>query len=98
MATVRESRRRRSISGCPSSGGQLSLAEAGGLLGFGPDLIAALRRAAEYADRILRGTAPETMPIEQTAKFALLVNLKTAKALGITVPQSMPLRADDVIQ
>jgi ABC-type uncharacterized transport system substrate-binding protein len=78
--------------------GQLSLAEAGGLLGFGPDLIAALRRAAEYVDRILRGVAPETMPIEQTAKFALLVNLKTAKVLGVTVPQSVLLRADDVIQ
>jgi len=78
--------------------GQLSLAEAGGLLGFGPDLIAALRRAAEYVDRILRGAAPETMPIEQTAKFALLVNLKTAKMLGVTVPQSVLLRADDVIQ
>jgi putative ABC transport system substrate-binding protein len=78
--------------------GQLSLAQAGGLLGFGPDLIAALQRAAEYADRILRGAAPETMPIEQTAKFALLVNLKTAKALGVTVPQSVLLRADEVIQ
>ena len=78
--------------------GQLSLAEAGGLLGFGPDLIAALRRAAEYADQILRGAAPETMPIEQAAKFALFVNLKTAKALGVTVPQSVLLRADDVIQ
>jgi putative tryptophan/tyrosine transport system substrate-binding protein len=78
--------------------GQLSLAEAGGLLGFGPDLIAALQRAAEYADRILRGAAPDTMPIEQTAKFALLVNLKTAKALGVTVPQSVLLRADEVIQ
>ena len=78
--------------------GQLSLADAGGLLGFGPDLIATLQRAAEYTDRILRGAAPETMPIEQTAKFALLVNLKTAKALGVTVPQSVLLRADEVIR
>ena len=78
--------------------GQLSLADAGGLLGFGPDLIAALQRAAEYTDRILRGAAPDTMPIEQTAKFALLVNLKTAKVLSITVPQSVLLRADEVIQ
>ena len=78
--------------------GQLSLVEAGGLLGFGPDLNGALRRAAEYTDRILRGAAPETMPIEQTAKFALLINLKTAKVLGVTVPQSVLLRADEVIQ
>ena len=81
----------------PLAGG-LPLVEAGGLLGFGPDLNTALRRAAEYVDKILRGSAPGVMPIDQPTKFGLTINLKTAKAIGLTIPQSLLLRADEVIQ
>ena len=72
--------------------------ESGILLGFGADLNAALQSGAGYVDKILRGAKAADMPIEQPTKFRLIVNLKTAKALGITIPQSMLLRADDVIQ
>jgi putative ABC transport system substrate-binding protein len=78
--------------------GQPSLVEAGGLLGFGPDLNAAMSSGAEYVDKVLRGAVPAAMPIDQPAKFAFIVNLKTAKALDITIPQSLLLRADEVIQ
>jgi putative ABC transport system substrate-binding protein len=78
--------------------GQPSLAEAGAFLGFGPDLNAAMAAGAEYADKILRGAIPATLPIEQPTKFILIVNLKTARLLGIAAPQSLLLRADDVIQ
>jgi putative ABC transport system substrate-binding protein len=78
--------------------GQPSLAEAGALLGFGPDLNAAMAAGAEYADKILRGAIPAALPIEQPTKFILVVNLKTARLLGIAAPQSLLLRADDVIQ
>ncbi len=67
-------------------------------MGFGPDLNAALARGAEYVDKILRGAKAAEMPIEQPTKFQLVINLKTAKVLGITIPQSLLLRADEVIQ
>ncbi len=73
-------------------------AEVGFLIGFGPDLNAALRSGAEYVDKVLRGAKAAEMPIEQPTKFELVVNLKTAKPLGLTIPQSLLVRADEVIQ
>ena len=73
-------------------------AEVGGLLAYGPRYVAIFRRAAHYADRILKGARPGDLPIEQPATFTLVVNLKTAKALGIAVPSSILARADQAIQ
>ena len=73
-------------------------AEWGGLLSYGPSLPELYRRAASYVDRLLRGTRPEDLPIERPNKFELVVNLKTAKALGLTIPQSVLARADQILQ
>lgn len=70
----------------------------GGLMAYGPDLLASFRRGAEYVDRVLKGTKPADLPVEQPSQVQLVVNLKTAKALGLTVPQSILIRADEVIQ
>jgi putative ABC transport system substrate-binding protein len=70
----------------------------GGLLSYGSDPVDAFRRAASYVDRILRGTKPDDLPVQFPAKYEMVVNLKTAKALGLTVPQSILLTADEVIQ
>jgi len=78
-----------------------SLSEAardGGLLSYGIDVVANLRRAATYVDRILRGAKPGDLPVQYPVKYEMIVNLKTAKALGLTVPQSILLTADEVIE
>jgi len=82
----------------PLIGHRAYTAIAGGLLSYGPSLDDQLARSAQLVDKILRGAKPADIPVEQPTKFELIVNLKTAKALGVTVPQTILLRADSVME
>ena len=82
----------------PTMHGTPSIVEAGGLMSYTPNYLSLFRRAADYVDKILRGLKPADLPVEQPTKFELVINLKTAKALGLTIPPSLLGRADEIIQ
>ena len=82
----------------PAGSIETGFADAGGLMSYGPNIPNSFRRAATYVDKILKGAKPADLPVEQPTRFQLVVNLRTAKALGLTIPPSVLARADRVIQ
>ena len=82
----------------PVSAGVSELAESGALMTYGPDRVDLYRRAVRFVDKILKGARPGELPFEQATKFELILNLRTAKALGLTIPPSVLARADQVIE
>jgi putative ABC transport system substrate-binding protein len=82
----------------PTVFGDRNHAEAGGLMSYGPNLDDRMRRGAIYVDKILRGAKPAELPVEQAMKFEFVINLKTAQALGLTIPPMLLFQATEVIQ
>jgi putative ABC transport system substrate-binding protein len=82
----------------PTLYGEKPYADAGGLISYGPKIAVMFKRAAELADKILKGAKPADIPVEQPTSFELVVNLKTAKALGLTLPETLLATADEVIE
>ena len=82
----------------PTMYGLRDYANAGGLIAYGPNLAQMYRRTATYVDKILKGAKPEDLPVEQPARFELLINLKTAKTLGLEIPPTLLSIADEVIE
>ena len=82
----------------PTIYGEREMVELGGLMSYGPNFPELFRRAADYVDKILRGTKPSDIPVEQPTKFDLTLNQTTAKVLGLAIPETFLLRADEVIE